>query len=512
MQHNPDKRSEGAGNAISPIGSRQLLLRMTEICKAFPGVQAVRSAFFDLYTGEIHALVGENGAGKSTLTKVLTGVYGSDSGSIELYGRPVAFRSPLEARRAGIATIYQEFTLVPQLSVAANLFLGQERTRRGLIDSKMERERASSLFGRLGVAINPDSLVSDLNVAQQQLVEIARALAGEARIIVMDEPTAALPPREVSHLFDILRELADRDIGIIFISHRLDEVLEIAHRITVMRDGETIDVRAAGDYTRSELIEQMVGRSIDQEYPKSPVAPEDTRLEVRGLSGEKIKNVSFSVKRGEILGLGGLMGAGRTDVARLIFGADRKASGDILLDGQYLDIGSPRDAVRAGICLLTEDRKLQGLIMQASAQDNFALPNLGAWSHFGWIDRRREGLRFSDRIRSLRIRLADPRQRVENLSGGNQQKLLVARWLETNSQVIVFDEPTRGIDVGARYEMYLLINDLAAQGKAILVISSELPELIGMCDRILVMRDGRIAGEIPDARHATPEDIMAMAV
>jgi ribose transport system ATP-binding protein len=310
----------------------------------------------------------------------------------------------------------------------------------------------------------------------------------------------------------VLQELIKQGLGIIFISHRLEEVLMIAHRITIIRDGVTICTRPAGDFTRAALIEKMVGRPIEQEYPKEQVPKGGTCFEVCRLSGGPVKDVSFTAAGGEVLGLAGLMGAGRTEMARLIFGADSRDSGEILLHGRRLDISTPHDAIQSGICLLTEDRKLQGMVLRASARDNFALPNLASWSHFGWIDRAREQKRFADRSNSLNIRIAHPDQRAEELSGGNQQKLLVARWLETNSEVIIFDEPTRGIDVGAKYDIYLLIGRLAAQGKAVIVISSELPELLGICDRIVVMRRGRIAGEISDVSRGTQEEIMALAV
>jgi len=485
---------------------------MSGMRKAFPGVLAIDSGSFELCAGEIHALVGENGAGKSTLIKILTGVHRADAGRITLCGRHVEFDSPLHAQRAGIATIYQEFTLVPALTVRANLFLGREQTRKCFIDAGLEYSKALSLFEKLGVEIDPESLVADLNIAQQQLVEIARALATDSRILVMDEPTAALTPREVESLFGILRELSGQNIGIIFISHRLDEVLSIADRVTVMRDGETVGTWQAAEIGKERLIEQMVGRSLEKEFPKIRAQLGETCLEVRGLTGGCITDASFSVRHGEVLGLAGLMGAGRTDIARLIFGADRKDSGEIILDGKSLRIDSPRDAIRHGICLLTEDRKSQGLILKASAKENFALPNLRSWSRLGFIKQSIEKSRFFRRVDSLNIRIAGADQTAENLSGGNQQKLLVARWLETNSRVVIFDEPTRGIDVGAKYEMYLLINDLAAQGKAVIVISSELPEVLGMSDRILVMREGRITGEIDDAGSATQEEIMALAI
>jgi ABC-type sugar transport system ATPase subunit len=373
-------------------------------------------------------------------------------------------------------------------------------------------EAARGIFERIGVPMDPDALVSDLTVAQQQIVEVSRALLAKASILVMDEPTAALTPREVVKLFAILGELKSQGIAIIFVSHRLDEVLQIADRITVMRDGHTIITCDAGSFTKSKLIEQMVGRPLDQEFPKKPQVIGETRFEVRGISGGAVTNVSFIVHRGEVVGITGLMGAGRTELARLLFGADRKESGQVLLDGRAIDIRSPRDAIKNGICLLTEDRKGQGLVLVASAKDNFALPNLRRWSRASVIDRGREMGRFLEHVENLNIRVAGPDQKAQYLSGGNQQKLLVARWLETNSQVVIFDEPTRGIDVGAKHEMYLLINELAAQGKVVIMISSELPEVLGMCDRVLVMRSGRISGEITDMAGASQESIMSLAV
>ena len=485
---------------------------MAGITKSFPGVKALSGATFDLQSGEIHALVGENGAGKSTLIKILTGVHRHDSGTIELRGESVAFDSPQQAQAARIATIYQEFTLVPSLSIRANLFLGREKANGGFINSSTERSEARETLHRLGVEIDPETTVSTLTIAQQQLVEIGRALASYAEILVMDEPTAALTPTEVELLFGILRSLTAQGTGIIFISHRLDEIFSIANRITVLRDGATIETRPVRDYTRQQLIEQMVGRTIANEYPRTTSEIRATGLEVRNLSGGPVSDISFLARRGEIIGIAGLMGAGRTELVRLIFGADRRSSGEVLLDGKTLHIDSPRSAIAQGICLLNEDRKAQGLVLCASAKDNFALPNLRAWSRLGFINSATEVGRFREHVQSLKIKISDPDQLAVNLSGGNQQKLLVARWLETNSQVVIFDEPTRGIDVGAKYEMYLLIGELASRGKVVIVVSSELPELLGICDRILVLRRGRLAGEITDARSARQEDVMSLAV
>jgi ribose transport system ATP-binding protein len=489
------------------------LLGMRGIVKSFPGVRALRGVELDLHRGEVLALVGENGAGKSTLIKVLAGAHPPDAGNIRLNDREVRFTSPLDARQAGIAVIYQEFNLVPSLTATENMFLGQEPARAGFVRRGAERRRAAELFARLGVAVEPDAPGRELTVAEQQLVEIARALAFDARIVVMDEPSATLTPQEVERLFAIIRDLRTRGIGIIYVSHRLEEIFAIADRVLVLRDGEAIACRPIGEVTCDELIRLMVGRRLDEEFPKRQVRIGPPRLEVRGLKrGRKVRDVSFEIRRGEVVGLTGLVGAGRTETARLIFGADRKEAGVVELDGRKLDIRSPRDAIRAGIALLTEDRKAQGLILAQSVRDNFALPNLERFSFLGFVRRRAERQALTHHVEGLRIRLASPEQPARNLSGGNQQKVVLAKWLERNCEVLLFDEPTRGIDVGAKVEIYRLINDLAAAGKAILLISSELPEVLGMCDRILVMHEGRLTGEIADVSRATQEDILRFAV
>lgn len=489
------------------------LLRMEGIEKSFPGVRALRGVGLDLNAGEVLAVVGENGAGKSTLIKILSGVHQPDAGSIWIDGQPVRFASPLDALRAGIAVIYQEFNLVPSLSACENIFLGHEKTRAGFFSKAFERTAAAALFERMNVRIDPDIPCRDLSVAGQQIVEIARALSHEARIIVMDEPSATLTTQEVENLFRIIRNLQERGIGIIYISHRLDEVFELANRVTVLRDGEHVGTYDIADVDREQLIEHMVGRSLDNEFPKQPAKIGEVRLAVHNLSRNgAVHDVSFDVRRGEILGITGLVGAGRTELARLLFGADRADAGTISLDGHPLVLRTPLDAIRAGICLLTEDRKAQGLVLKLSARENFSLPNLKHWSSYGFIDERQERIVFDGFIQSLNIKVAHGDQRVDTLSGGNQQKILIARWLESDSEVIIFDEPTRGIDVGAKYEIYLLMNRLAAAGKAVIMISSELPEVLGMSDRILVMHQGRIAGEIQDVRNATQEQILEMAV
>ncbi|HTU93006.1 MAG TPA: sugar ABC transporter ATP-binding protein [Gemmataceae bacterium] len=489
------------------------LLSMRGIVKSFPGVRALRSVDLDLYGGEVLALVGENGAGKSTLIKVLGGAHPPDAGSIHLHGRAVRFNSPLEGRRAGIAVIYQEFNLAPSLTAIENIFLGQELARAGFVRRGEERRRAAEVFARLGVAVESGVPCRELTVAQQQIVEIARALAFDARIVIMDEPSATLTPQEVERLFGIIRDLRTRGIAIIYISHRLEEIFAIADRVLVLRDGEAIACRPIGEATRDDLIRLMVGRRLEEEFPKRQVRIGPPRLAVRGLRrGNKVRDVSFEVRRGEVVGLTGLVGAGRTETVRLIFGADRKEAGTVELDGRMLDIRSPRDAIRAGIALLTEDRKAQGLVLAQSVRDNFALPNLNRFSFLGFVRRRAERQALARHIEELRIRLASAEQPARNLSGGNQQKVVLAKWLERHCEVLLFDEPTRGIDVGAKVEIYRLINDLAAAGKAIVLISSELPEVLGMSDRVLVMHEGRLTGEITDVERATQEDILRLEV
>ncbi len=489
------------------------LLEMEGIEKSFPGVRAIRQGRFELRAGEIHALMGENGAGKSTLIKILAGAHQPDAGALRLDGAPVRIPTPHEARRLGVAVIYQEFNLVPALTVRENLFLGRERARGGFIAVSEERKVAGELFERLGFPLELDALCRDLPIAQQQAVEIAKALLEKARILVMDEPTAALSSREVEKLFQVVRDLRGQGIGIIYVSHRLDEIFALCDRVTVMRDGEHIATTPVSELSRQRLIELMVGRKLEAEFPKRAAKIGPPSLEARGLCrGHAVQDVSLSIRSGEVLGLTGLVGAGRTELARLLFGADRAEAGTISLQGRQPALRSPRDAIRSGICLLTEDRKQQGLVLGLPVRENFALPNLPFFSRLGFMRRRREREACNGFVRQLRIKVSHPEQLARNLSGGNQQKVVLAKWLQANSAVVIFDEPTRGIDVGAKFEIYQLINDLAAAGKAILMISSELPEILGMSDRILVMRSGRISGEIKDVAGATQEQIMALAV
>ncbi len=489
------------------------LLEMRGIVKSFPGVQALRGVNVSLKAGEVLALLGENGAGKSTLMKVLGGAFRADAGAIEIAGVAKHFNSPQDSRQAGVAVIYQEFNLVPGLTACENIFLGQEPTRAGFVAQSQERQQAAELFRRLGVEVDLDTPCRRLTTAQQQLVEIAKALAFQARIIVMDEPSAALTSHEVSRLFAIIEELKRRGIGVVYISHRLDEIFTVADRVTVLRDGLNVGERPIAQVTRQELIELMVGRELSDEFPKRATTIGPPRLEVTGLRrGRAVRDVSLSVRRGEIVALTGLVGAGRTETVRLIFGADPRDAGEIRLDGRLLAIRSPRDAIAAGIGLLTEDRKLQGLVLGHSVRENFGLPNLNWLTRAGFVQLRRERDKFSRYVETLRIKASSSEQRAGTLSGGNQQKVVLAKWLARNCDLLIFDEPTRGIDVGAKYEIYLLMNELAAQGKAILMISSELPEVLGMADRILVLHEGRVTGEIADARTATQEQIMKLAI
>ena len=488
------------------------LLSLGGIEKSFPGVRALRGVDLRLEAGEILAVLGENGAGKSTLMKIIGGAQAADAGTLAIDGKERRFQSPQEAREAGVAVIHQEFNLVPALTAVENIFLGQEETSGGFLARRREREQVAGLFQRMGVDVDLDVPCRRLSTAQQQLVEIAKALIHRARILVMDEPTAALTSHEVEKLFVLMRELRAQGLGILYISHRLEEVFTIADRVTILRDGVPVCDRPIGAITRDEMIERMVGRPLDQEFPSRRVTRGGPRLEVLGLHrGTAVRDVSFRAHRGEILALTGLVGAGRTETVRLVFGADPRDAGEIRLDGRILDIRSPRDAIDAGIGLLTEDRKLQGLVLRHSVRENFGLPNLRRWCRRGVVQHGRERSELDRYIAALRIRLADPEMRVGHLSGGNQQKVVLAKWLARDCEVLIFDEPTRGIDVGAKYEIYLLMNELVAAGKSIVMISSELPEVLGMADRILVMHEGRITGEITDVAQATQEQILRLA-
>jgi ABC-type sugar transport system ATPase subunit len=490
------------------------ILEAENIDKRFPGVHALDNVSLTITPGEVHAVVGENGAGKSTLMKILAGAYGPDRGTIRIDGEAVTIENPRAAQDLGIITIYQELSLVDALSVGENVFLGDLPTRSGgswRVDWPTVWSRAAELLERVGLRIRPQTRVRDLSVAQKQMVEIARALARNVRVLILDEPTSSLTERETEKLFEIISQLRNRGVGIIYISHRLGEVFRIAQQVTVLRDGIVVGSLPVRDASEDLLVRMMVGRDLARLFTEARASDAPVRLEVRGLSRRGVlHDVSLSLRGGEIVGLAGLVGAGRTELARCLFGADSISEGEILLDGAKVDIRSPGHAVDLGIALVPEDRKLQALILGMGVRENLSLPVLDRLGSPFVPSRRRERALASDYIRSLTIRTPHMEQRVSALSGGNQQKVVIARWLATKPKVLILDEPTRGIDVGAKAEVHALIARLAEQGVAILMISSELPEILGMSHRILVMRGGRIVAEIP-RQDATEESIMAAA-
>ena len=491
----------------------EYVLEMREITKRFPGVLALDKVRLELRAGEVHCLVGENGAGKSTMMKILAGAQPMDDGEIRLGGAPVAIQSPHHAQELGISMIYQEFNLSPFLSVAENIFLGREPRlgKTPFIDWPRMYREAEEVLARIRVRLDVRQPVNELSVAQQQMVEIAKALSVNAKIIVMDEPSATLTEHELAALFDLIKVLRGQGIGLIYISHRLEEIFEIGDRVTVMRDGQYVDTKPVGEVIREDIIRMMVGRELTEEFPKEVFDCGEERLRVAGLSRAGVfQDVSFSLHTGEIVGLTGLVGAGRTEVARAIFGADRKTGGSVLLDGKPIEVRSPQDAIRHGIGLLTEDRKNQGLVLNMTMRENTTLANLTELLRGPFIDRGKERNVAQHYVGDLQIKTPTVEQAVQNLSGGNQQKVVLAKWLFTKSRVLIFDEPTRGIDVGAKAEIFKLMNNLVREGVAVLVISSELPEVLGMCDRILVMHEGRLAGELARAE-ASQEAVMRLA-
>jgi ribose transport system ATP-binding protein len=493
----------------------ETFLQMSHITKRFPGVLALSNVDFALRKGEVHALLGENGAGKSTLMKILSGVYQPDEGDIIFEGQSVSFANPLSAQSAGITIIHQEFNLFPELTVEENIFIGREfcKNNRWRLDEKQQRQAAIDILQKLNLNISPETLVADLTVAQQQMVEIAKAISVNAKILIMDEPTAALTETEIDSLFQVTRLLKEQGTGIVYISHRLEELALIADRATVMRDGQFI---ATVDYDAvkiSDLIAMMVGRDLGNIYPRrGPLAQRKPVLEVSGLTRNGVlNNIDFTLYQGEILGFAGLMGAGRTELARAIFGADPIDGGTLKLNGKVTVIKDIPDAIQQGISYLTEDRKKEGLALGLSVERNIMLGNYPEYSdRYGNVDSKRCQKTSEEQVKALRIKTPHLEQAALNLSGGNQQKIIIARWVCKDTDILIFDVPTRGIDVGAKLEIYELMNRLVAKGKSIIMISSELPEVLGMCDRILVMRNGRITGELA-SDDATQEKIMQYA-
>ncbi len=490
------------------------LLAVSGLSKSFPGVRALDNVRFDLRPGEVHALMGENGAGKSTLMKIIAGIYQRDTGEIQLDGQPLRLTGPKDAQDKGIGIIHQELNLMRHLTAAQNMFIGREPLGRfGLfLDEARLNADARVLFERLRLDLDPAVPVESLTIAKQQMVEIAKALSFRSRVLIMDEPTAALNNAEIDDLFAIIRQLRAEGVGIIYISHKMDEIFRISDRVTVMRDGATIDTLNAADTDMATLIRLMVGRTLEVgETPHLHTRRDEIALEVRGLSrGSAIRDVSFTLRKGEILGLAGLMGAGRTEVARAIFGADPKDKGEILVHGKPASIRAPKDAVRLGIGYLSEDRKAFGLATAMDVESNVVMADLETFSRNGFLDRAKSRATTDGFIQRLGIKTPSAKQTVRLLSGGNQQKIVIAKWLVRDCDILFFDEPTRGIDVGAKAEIYKLLNSLAAQGKAIVMISSELPEILRMSHRVLVMCEGRITGEL-SAADASQEAIMTLA-
>ena len=489
------------------------VLAMRGIVKEYPGVKALKGVDFELVPCEVHALVGENGAGKSTLMKVLAGAEPRDGGDLAIGGQPVGELTPHRSQELGVAIIYQEFNLVPGLTIAENIFLGREPRRpvRLFVDYGKMNTEAAELLRRLNMDLDPRREVVSLSVAEQQMVEIAKALSQDAKIIVMDEPSAPLTDHELAALFELIRGLRAEGRAIVYISHRLEEVFSISDRVTVLRDGAWVSTRAIADVTRDRLIADMVGREMTQTFPPRHPKLGDPMLVVRHLTQTGVlSDINLTVRRGEIVGLAGLVGAGRTELARCIFGADAFDAGEIILGGEAVRVRSPRDAIRHGIGLVTEDRKQQGLVLGMAVRENSTLAKLDSLTRMGFVQTGRENEVSNRFIRDLQIKTPSGEQRVRNLSGGNQQKVVLAKWLFTDSRLLIFDEPTRGIDVGAKYEIYELMNRLTERGAGVLMISSELPEALGMSDRIYVMHEGRIAGELA-REEATSEAVMHLA-
>ena len=488
-------------------------LRMIGVSKSFPGVLALDKVDLDVLPGEVHVLLGENGAGKSTLMKILSGAVKRDSGEIELDGRRVEIDTPRDAQALGVRIIYQELTLVPYLTAAENIFLGREpRSMPGFVDARRMRAEAARLLGTLGLRLDPDRPIREMGIAQQQMVEVAKALVDNARVLIMDEPTSALTNTEIDELFAAINRLTARGTAIIYISHRLEELARIGNRVTVLRDGRKISTHRIGDVDIPHLIRLMANRDLSEHFPKRPVEPGRPLLEVRGLGRTGVlENIDLTVHAGEVVGVAGLLGAGRTEMARAIVGADPHDAGEIRIKGQPVRLNHPADAIHRGIGFMPEDRKTQGLIQMLSVGENTTLPALKIFSRGGFLKRREAAAAASKLVKDLRIRTPDIDQPVAQLSGGNQQKVVLAKWLATGADILIMDEPTRGIDIGAKVEIYELMNQLTARGAGILMISSELTEVLGMSDRIVVMHGGRIVAEF-DAADATQEKVLRAAL
>ncbi|MCO5185510.1 MAG: sugar ABC transporter ATP-binding protein [Anaerolineae bacterium] len=497
-------------NTATPIATTPVV-QLKDITKSFGGVHALKGVHLNLYAGEVHAILGENGAGKSTLIKVITGVHQPSSGEIYLNNELVEFANPRDAQQLGIAAIYQEPSLFPDLSIAENILVGRQPTTRGRISWQAMNKSAKDLLKRLGVDLDPRTKARNLTVAQQQMVEIARALSVNAKVLIMDEPTSSLTSGEVEELFRITRNLREEGTAIAFISHRLEELFAIADRVTTLRDGTYIGTREMASVTTAELINMMVGRDLDDLFPKLDITPGEVVLEVENLTvPNKFADISFELRAGEILGMSGLVGAGRTEVAQTIFGVDTPQSGTIKIDGAAVSIPNPRTAMQLGIGYVPEDRKQHGLVLEMPITDNITLPSLDEYTTFGWLNEKEARESAEKSAVQFEIKASSVNQLTGQLSGGNQQKVVLAKWLARQPHILILDEPTRGIDVGTKATVHHLMGSLAAQGMAILMISSELPEILGMSDRILVMREGQLIREFSRAE-ATQEKLMMAA-
>ncbi|WP_054957654.1 sugar ABC transporter ATP-binding protein [Paenibacillus dakarensis] len=487
-------------------------IEMKNIHKAFGTNRVLTGVDFDLREGEVHALMGENGAGKSTLMNILTGLHSRDEGTILIDGQETYFDNPKEAEEKGIAFIHQELNIWPEMTVLDNLFIGKEMTSKfGLLNMKQMKELAKEQFRRLSVTIPLMQEAGECSVGQQQMIEIAKALMTHAKVIIMDEPTSALTEREIEKLFEVIQALRKEGVSIVYISHRMEEIFAICDRITVMRDGRTVDTKAIPDTHFNEVVKKMVGRELTERYPERHPSPGEVVLEVKNISSKgRFEDVSFSVRAGEIVSFSGLMGAGRTEIMRAIFGLDKLDSGEIWVRGKKITIKKPVDAVKHGIGFITEDRKDEGLVLDFSVRENMALPNLFSFSSKGFISEKKEKEFVDTLTKRLMIKTHSSETAARNLSGGNQQKVVIAKWIGIGPSVLILDEPTRGVDVGAKREIYQLMNELTDRGVAIIMVSSELPEVLGMSDRILVVHEGKITGEV-DREHATQEHIMTLA-
>ena len=482
---------------------KDIILTIKNVSKAFPGVQALDDISINFGRGTVHGVVGENGAGKSTLMKILSGVYVKDSGTVIFDGETIEQTTPIQSIRRGLSIIYQEFNLVNTLTVGENIFLGRFSEMKGMHNI---HKKARDLLDSIGSSINTYKMVGELSAAEKQMVEITKALSFNSKLIIMDEPSSSLTADELKRLFSIIDDLRRKGVTIIYISHKLDEIFKLCDVVTIIRDGKVIDTRLVGELSRNDMIQKMIGREIEKEYPERPHAAGDVIMKIQNIRTRKLKNISFDLKKGEILGFVGLVGAGRTEIVRAIYGADRAKELKIAINGKPVKIKSPRDGMREGIGLLPEDRKLEGLVLPFSVQDNITMSSLERISRYGIVNSSRETEIAARQIKSLSIKTPSPNTRTKSLSGGNQQKCIMGRWLEIDPDILILDEPTRGIDVGTKYEIYVLIKQIAEKGGSVIMISSELPEVLAMSNRVLTICEGRITGEF------NPETVSANAI